>query len=56
MICISGFIFILGLPLLIIYAIQPTEKKNKLWLTLGLIFMGVAIILYIFGRLAGAPI
>jgi len=56
MICISIFLIILGLPLLIVYAIQPQDKKNKLWLTLGLMFLGVAIVLYIIGRIAGAPI
>jgi hypothetical protein len=39
MACNSLWFFVLGLPLLIVYALQKKEKKNKLWLTLGLIFM-----------------
>lgn len=37
------YIFVLGLPLLVVYALQPREKKNKLWLTIGLLFILVSI-------------
>jgi len=54
MIYLSGVVFILGLPLLIVYALQDREEKNRLWLRLGLIYMAVAIVLFIVGLLNNA--
>ena len=36
-------LIVLGLPLLIVYVIQ--EKKNKLWLRLGIVFLVLGILL-----------
>lgn len=48
---IFGIILILlAAPLLIVYAIQEKEKKNKTWLRLGLIMGGIGLILLLFGR------
>jgi len=38
---------IIGLPLLIGYAIS--EKKNKMWLRLGLITLGLGVLLILIG-------
>lgn len=54
MLYLSGFIFVLGLPLLIVYALQDHEEKNRLWLRLGLVYMAVAIVLFIAGLLYNA--
>ena len=54
MICLGGIFFVLGLPLLIIYAIQENEKKNKLWLKLGLIFLGATIVCFVIGWNTGS--
>jgi hypothetical protein len=43
--CLAGILFILSIPLLIMYLLQSKEKKNKLGLALGLIFMVVSVML-----------
>ena len=55
MICFSAVLILLGLPLLIVYFLQPADKKNKLWLVMGALFMGAALFVFVFGKLLGAP-
>jgi hypothetical protein len=45
--CLAGILFILSIPLLILYLLQSKEKKNKLGLALGLVFMVVSVMLYL---------
>ena len=54
MLYLSGVLFILGLPLLIVYALQDRGDKNILWLRLGIIYEAVAIVLFIVGLLYNA--
>jgi uncharacterized membrane protein HdeD (DUF308 family) len=43
---IGLLLFVLGLPLLIIYALQKKEKKNNFWLTIGIIFILFSILFF----------
>ena len=54
MLYLSGCIFVLGLPLLIVYALQDHEEKNRLWLRIGLIYLAFAVVLFVVGILYNA--